>query len=227
MESEKKSVHLVTLSDRPQLSSITQKVLKEYCNRHGYGLSVYMTTLDNTRHIAWSKVKALLDVMAAHNADYYVWVDDDILITRPEIAITEFVEEFCFGALENKSIMVSADTLVLLNTGLIILKPRAVTLLQLVWDMPTVKSETLRESLHRANWEQDCVIDYVLSKEKEGENDHEVLIVPYKRLQAFARTGYDDPKDAQWDPSVFSAHVTGMPLQGRLDCLRKVMADLN
>lgn len=213
-----KTVHIVTVSDRPVLASTTQNLLAQYCKRHGYALTIKHESLDESRHISWSKIRLLQQVMSSHQADYYVWIDDDIVITDADKDILEFVTEFQFEDTD-KSIMVSGDTQALLNAGLMILKPSALDLLSVIWEMPD-KISKMKRFIKEANWEQECFIEYVRSC---GAEHCEVLIVPYKRLQAFEREGYNDTPDQLWSPGDFCAHVSGMQLEKRLRCLRRVL----
>lgn len=212
-----KTVHVVTLSDRPALARATQGVLKAYCERQGYALTIKDASLDASRHIAWSKIRLLQDVMRSCEADFYVWMDDDIVVTDPAKDILDFVEEFGFDSAAGKSVMVSGDTQALLNAGMLILKPSALGLLEAIWDMPN-KRRKMKKFLTAPNWEQDCFIEYVRSCKP-----CQVMIVPYKRLQAFEREGYNDTPDQRWRPGDFCAHVSGMPLDSRLKCLQRVL----
>ena len=116
-------VAFFSISDRPQLSQITHAQLSAYCKHHGYSLTLHSSTLDPSRHIAWSKVVLLRSAMRKPPLfDLYVWVDDDILITSPEVPFERLLEPYSFDhALLSEDVSAEHP----LNTGIIVLRNTA------------------------------------------------------------------------------------------------------
>ena len=73
---------------RPWLANITQPRLRAYCTFHGYQLRLATGSFDATRHISWSRIPFLQQVMASEPTfDLYVWIDDDIYISSLHVPI--------------------------------------------------------------------------------------------------------------------------------------------
>ena len=81
------SFYVVSNSDRPVLSSRIYEHLRAYCASHGYALHLGDKNECPDRHISWSKIPLLLDAIEQNQHDYYVWIDDDILITDKNIPL--------------------------------------------------------------------------------------------------------------------------------------------
>lgn len=202
---------ICSISDRPELSSKTYPVLVAYAQKWGYGIHIETRSLDETRHIAWSKVLLLQRLLPLY--DICVWVDDDILITDPDKPLEYFItENFRHG---KTGFMISADVLpqTPMNTGIVFTRniPLSLQILQCVWDMCD-KIGKRQEPC----WEQDAFNAIWLYMDKSW-----VDIVPYRMLQTLIRDWNLLP-ELFWQPGDFSAHVTGMGLERRLE----IMTDL-
>lgn len=193
-----------SISDRKELSDITFKRLKEYCDKHNYDLCTYDYSLDTSRHIAWSKICVLQEKMKKHiDYDYYIWIDDDIYITNIDKSIEELIKPYPFN-----NILMSADVYPSypLNSGIIICKNNnfVKSFFNYVW---IFGKRMDREWKHP--WEQDPITFLYLK------NLDKIKIIPHKVIQSFHRD-YDLPEHFRWSYGDFSVHVTGMSLEKRL-----------
>ncbi len=205
---------ICSISDRPELSRKTYPALVQYAQKWGYALHIETQTLDETRHIAWSKVLLLQRLLPLY--DVCVWFDDDILITDPEKPLESFITEGFRTGLH--AFMIAADILpqTPMNTGIVFARnlPAAFELLKWVWDQCDKIGKR-----HEPCWEQDAFNAIWLYWNKSW-----VDIIPYRRLQAHIRD-WNLPRELFWQPGDFSAHVTGMALDRRLKILDDLLAD--
>jgi hypothetical protein len=93
------SIGFYSISDRPELSDVTQRRLREYCERHGYALTLHSSTLDPSRHAAWSKLTLLRSALRREAHDLYVWIDDDIYLTSLETRLEDLLAPYPFAHL--------------------------------------------------------------------------------------------------------------------------------
>lgn len=79
---------IATLGCGPQerLLRISTRSMHRYAERHGYGLRVCRSVLDESRPAPWSKVVLLRELAAEH--EIVVWLDADLVVvdTEPDIA---------------------------------------------------------------------------------------------------------------------------------------------
>lgn len=202
---------VVSISDRPAFSSRIHAVLERYCKRWGYPLRLFHETLDDGRHISWSKIRAI-QALLNEGYDTVVWIDDDIVVTNPDKPLTDFLALMP----ETSSFLVSADAdpNTPLNAGMMFVRncPTARETLRVIWDL--CDSVGTR---WRPNWEQDVFIRY--------RHLHPELftIVPHRTFQSFLRN-YGTPPGLAWQPGDFAAHITGMPLPDRVEYLNQLLA---
>jgi len=209
-------VILLSISDRPSLSKSTFFVLRQYCEKHGYDLDIRTTSLDTTRHIAWSKILLLVETLDKESYDYCVWIDDDILITDMHRRIESFITSFDFDRHPSKDILLSMDVVdeCPFNTGFLIVKNTTTSkhILSEAWNL----CEKLDKHFE-PNWEQDALIHFYKHTDASP-----FLIVPHNIVQSFYRD-YRLPPELKWSRGDFAAHITGMPLEKRLVALREIM----
>lgn len=208
------NICICSISDRADLSSKTYPALVEYAQKWSYGIHIETHSLDESRHIAWSKV-LLLQRLLPHY-DICVWVDDDILITDLNKPLEHFItENFRHG---KTSFMISADMVpqAPMNTGIVFVRniPVAFQVLQCVWDMCDKIGKR-----HEPCWEQDAFNALWLYSDKNW-----VDILPYRILQSFIRDWYL-PVEQFWQPGDFSAHITGMDMERRLEIIDDLKAN--
>lgn len=127
------------------LYSTLSKVL--YCKQHGYAFVHDESVCDKTRPIAWSKIRLILSVLPFY--DTVVWMDSDLYIMNPNIAI----EYICNTHLpETSSMLLARDTSNLLNTGVWFIR-NTVFSFQFLIDIYEQE-----EFIHHGNWEQTAFI---------------------------------------------------------------------
>jgi predicted O-linked N-acetylglucosamine transferase (SPINDLY family) len=207
----KPAICILSISNRPSISSTTQPVLLKYAQKWGYHIHFESDTLDDSRHIAWSKIKLLQRMLSFY--DVCVWVDDDILITRPDTPLEEFFTEgFRSG---DQPFIIAADLLpqTPINTGFMFVKNCVLShkMLEKIWKL----CDRLGKS-YEPCWEQDAVNALYLYIDKNW-----VDVVPYRELQSFVRNN-NLTADQLWRPGDFSAHFTGMELERRVQLIEEV-----
>jgi predicted O-methyltransferase YrrM len=87
----------------------------DYCQRWGYRWINQTESLDSSRPIAWSKVRAILG--SIDDCDYLVWLDADTVIMNPTLPI----ELFLLRLPPDRSVMIGSDFNGL-NTGVMFLR---------------------------------------------------------------------------------------------------------
>ena len=211
---------IFSCSDRNEISSITRPVLEHYCAIHGYRLELFDSNPEPSRHISWGKLKILKELIDTHGAEYsyYIWVDDDILITEPSIPITNFIEEYGFDT-SHHTLMISDDVTCskdsfdkCVNAGIFIAKPSIREFLDYWWSIPE-NVEEYAASIHDTPWEQMC-LDYILNMTDKGDD---VLIVPHRTIQSILG---NNQLGKSWHPGDFAVHTAGM---GQKECALTTM----
>jgi len=96
-----------------------------YAQKHGYQHLVQRSSMIDDMHINWTKMALLQRELSSTTADYLLLIDADTIITRPEVPVSFFIENFAKPATE---IMMPGDTPLSLrlkkkpNAGFILLK---------------------------------------------------------------------------------------------------------
>ena len=231
---DERRIGFFSISDRPELADVTQARLREYCSRHGYELHLLTESLDPSRHVAWSKLTMLRSAMRRHAYDWYVWIDDDVYLTRTDVRIEDLLAPYPFAhVLASRD--VSDDHP--LNSGVLVLKRTATAEkllrdaylmaepLGLRWQSPWEQgalAHLYRASVAAAAGGGASAAGAALDAPGPSEpSEAEALfrLVPHTVLQSFHRD-HDVPKPLRWRAGHFAAHLTGMPLPRRLLCLQ-------
>lgn len=175
-------VLVLSVSTQPQIAAATTPHLRAYCDRHGYDFETLSTPLDTSRHLAWSKIVLLLRTLAgAHNYEYLVVVENDVVITNKQIPITTFAHQYQFDANPAQKVMVpeGADGNTPFDTGITILKPTAVPMLRMLWNLATLPE--LKPKQWQKDWDGDVLRYYYTNASKPVD----ILIVPHRTLLSF------------------------------------------
>ena len=71
----------------------TEKINKQYCEKHGYDFKVLHNIHPSTRnlHAAWSKLPHMCDVMDDCDYDYVVWIDGDAFFCNHDKKIEDWI----------------------------------------------------------------------------------------------------------------------------------------
>jgi hypothetical protein len=199
-----------SLSDRPVLSGPMFQRLKSYCDRHNYKCVLEDRILDNSRAASWSKILLLQREMKANpDIDTLVWIDDDILITRPDVRFESLIEPYPF-----EYVLVSEDVVWSpINCGVLVVKNTKETYeyLQCIWDL----CEKYPEKKHGGLWEQDIIVIHERETRLMNPNQSFIKAIPHNIIQSFHRDN-TLPPEKKWKVGHFSAHFTGMPLEKRI-----------
>ena len=140
---------------------IKSKIL--YAQKHNYTFYDGKNILDETRPIAWSKIKHILKYL--DNYDYIVWIDADTYIMNDTIKLEDIITEL----MEQKDIMIARDWK-LFNTGVMFCKNSQWTkdFLNHIYEQ--------KKFINHPNWEQASFIDCY---EKNNLNSKDnVLVLP-------------------------------------------------
>jgi hypothetical protein len=207
----KYKICVVSLSDRHELYSKTFPLFHRYAEKHSYSTSLYGEVLDKERHPSWSKIPALKLALQENKYDYVVWMDDDIVITNPDISLSSFIDKYNFRK-SKAVVLVSSDMpnepSTAMNCGIFFVKAKeaaTMTLLNSAWAYADV-CPILKQNL---SWEQEAFnfLYRFISRE-------EFLIIPLPNFQATTR--FQGNQDVVWKPGYFAAHLNNGPLPMKL-----------
>lgn len=195
-----------SLSDRPVFSTPMFQHLEEYCVKNNYKCVLEYKSLCDDRAPAWSKILLLQRVMK-NNPDipYIVWVDDDIIITNKNVRFEDLIKPYDF-----KNILLSEEIYPPFNTGMIVCKNNDETFKYLthIWNL----CEKYPQYKKRANWEQE-----IFQRDYQTNKKH-ITTIPYRIIQTFYRKQNPD-----WKPNDFSAHITGMSMDLRMEMRNDIL----
>jgi hypothetical protein len=208
-----KRIAMVTIStpNRTEFSQYTIESFTKYAEKWNYDLYFSSTTLDKTRPIQWSKIKAVLEVLKTNKYDWVAWFDDDIYITNPDISLEKFIKEngqkaFFIISAHKTNIEKNSD-LNNVNSGLFLVKNTqdAKNFLTKVWDIGNSRYNQEKGSF----WEQSAITE--LLKTQKYKNSKQISRLPAKKIQSFITifTKGDTTDYGQWEPGDFAAHLAG------------------
>ena len=145
----------------------TQSKIK-YCSKHGYNLYMDEDIYDQSRPIAWSKIKLLQKYI--HNYDYIIWIDADTMIINNDIKIETFIDKYMQNKdMQNKDMLLAYDSGNLINTGVWFLKNT-----QYVYDFLTdIYDQT--HLIHDRFWEQSSFNELYHKNHKDIQNKSIIL----------------------------------------------------
>ncbi len=197
---------LLSVSTEPRMAAATTPHLRAYCDRHGYDYKALDAPLDTSRHLAWSKIVFLL--RNSMNYEYFVVVDNDVVITNKEIPITAFVHRFQFDANLAQKVMVSegADGSTF-DAGITILKPTSAPLMKMLWSLATLPE------LKPKQWQKDWDIDVLRYYYNHAGRPVDISVVPHRTLLSFETA--QDPL-AVWKEGDFAMRLTAPSEEDRI-----------
>lgn len=194
------SVAVVSLSDRAEVRGRSWPVLHAYCQRHGYLFVTSEVSLCEERHPSWSKLLLMKEIMWRFPVlKTVVWVDDDVIVTRPETPLTEMLQDFLADPVALMAVQQDYYGQVF-NMGVCAVKNVAATwhLLDGIW-------QSAAEDTHKGHlWEQTAL------QRMWRVNDNlraMVWILRPRTIQSFYRA--TDHEAYRWAPGDFAAHVLG------------------
>merc|ERR1712048_1360796 len=194
----------------------------------------------------WLKIRILQEAIrktGAKGHPYILWIDDDIVITRPEGFVKDMIARL--GPEQDMLIALDAgDPSSGVNTGMMLIRStaRAMTLLNKIWKMTehqapggTLGTCRNQECLH----EQEAL--NILLKTDESVKAAVTVVNPVEdtfNMNTFYRWTHHDPKRRKWfyydsDPDEYrwdedrglnTCHVTGMEPELRMDMIRRCLS---
>jgi hypothetical protein len=207
----KYKICIVSVSDRKELYSRSFSIFQSYAEQHGYELRLHLEALDKERHPSWSKIPALRLALQEGSFDYIVWMDDDIVITNPEIPLSHFIDKYNFRK-SSACVLVSGDIptepSTWMNCGIFFTKaksPKTLALLASAWAYGDLCPITKQH----VSWEQEAFNFLYRFGEREA-----FQIVPLPNFQATARFQADP--SLIWKPGFFAIHLNNGQLPIKL-----------
>ncbi len=215
-------------ADRLKFNGMSKTSLQKYANKWGYDLHYYTGVLDPSRAPAWSKIPAFQQHISSEKYDWLVWIDDDMIITNPEIKLEIFIEKYG----ENKNFIVQTDHYYgsTANTGIFFLRKCdwGNAFLKAVYEHPQ-KTNNLG-SLHHGTWEQGSIASLIGSSQYK----EKAIILQHKVLQGFDNpdwrwqmTPFKKMIHLKWAPGDFIMHVSGQDGNTRRQRMSDVIKALN
>lgn len=213
------NVMFVSLSDRPELSEKIYEQLEKYCLYHNYDFVIEKSSLDTSRAAPWSKILLLKRELKNNpNRDIVVWIDDDILITNHQLRFEDLIKPYDF-----ENILLSEEVHGPFNTGIIVCKNNQETIdyLDEIWG----RGKKTRY-IHDANWEQQIMINHYYEMTSNNPSQTLIKTIPHRIIQSFHRNK-ELPSELKWREGDFSAHITGMPLQDRIQIRDEILKQIS
>lgn len=203
-------IAMVTVStpNRHNFSRYSIESFKKYAERWGYAFYLYQETLEPSRPVPWSKIKAVSNLLVDSRYDWVVWIDDDIYITNPNIRLEYFIKKCspqtnCILSSHKEFNQQYIDV----NSGLFFIKNTqwSKDFLQHVWDIGNYRYNQATGSF----WEQSAISE--LLGTPEYKDSVCIAKLPARTIQSFitlVRKG-DMGDYGQWQPGDFAAHLAG------------------
>ncbi len=202
---------ICSLSDRTIMSDISWPLMEKYCKRHGYDF-ITKTVPYHDRHPSWSKLLVLKELLQTY--DIVVWLDDDIILTQPDMRIEALLESFIYS---DKSLAVSENNSTPFNFGMIIVKKTAEHVIDQIWN--NIDEET-RFGLF---WEESSATKLYNSNES---FKNQIYIFSPGVIQGFHPANCH--KSYMWKPRTFALHVSGFADLGyRISKMEETIRELH
>lgn len=205
---KRSKVAICSLSDRPQLTKYSWKVMEDYCSKHGYDFVTENKSLDNTRHPSWSKL-ILMERTFDSGYDIVIWIDDDIIITERSQTVDDVFGDFINS---DKKMAVAKDTRgELANLGVVCMKKEGKSILKRLYG--GINDENRWGLL----WEQTAF------KALYEDIKDDVYLYEPGTIQGFHRSFDDDPPEFKWKKGVWAAHMAGCPEKERIERMQSLL----
>lgn len=184
-------------------ADITLPVLRAYCERHGYPLTVATERLSDQR-VVWDKIPLLLENM--HLNDWSFFIEADLLITNPE----KRLESWVFG-IDSDFILTHDVNGPNLGVFFVRNSTSARVVLSDAWHM--------RQRADIGS-EQEALIESI--------NHSRVGVTQYHQRQfnSYPYEEYDLPSttEGNWTQGDFAMHLPGMTVERRVEIFTRVLA---
>lgn len=191
------------------IAAVTIPVLENYCEKHGYHLSVFKNT-PYQNYTGKEKMKQILEV--CKYGDIAMVIDADAIITNPEIKIESFIDdEHDFYITKHVGNI---------NAGVFILRFTQWTELFINKLLPSIGKE-------KVHCEQDAIMEYMVAHP----NNKKIKILPHPSINSFDYSLYKEHTDKigsyeDWKPNDFVLHLPGTGMELRKKKLSEVKQTL-
>lgn len=242
--SSSQKITIITLStpNRASFASMAQTALKQYADRWGYSVATYTEKLALDRPEEWSKIVALQKHLK-NSGEWLVWIDDDIVITNPDIPLTSFIQN------QDKDtwLILSEDPWagrgVPINNGIFLIKDtkKAQNFLNKVWQhgnkdpklkkrgQSLLEQEAMTREINRkiSHTKPKGFLNRLSSFfgiQSKEDNLNGIVLYPLRVMQSIIRcTSYgDDIKKTRWQSGDFAAHPCGNPSEVRQNIIESL-----
>lgn len=192
---------MCTLSDRAETRELSWPLMEQYCRRFGYAFVARTETMDPSRHIAWSKILLLRELAASGEYDVVLWMDDDLIVTRPDLRLEHLLAPFlASGAREPIAISRDAHGWPF-NSGMMAVRCDMPGVVPEIFD--TIYATAEPDSTHGLAWEQTGMTRLYA---RDPTFRSQLYIYAPGIIQGFFRD--TDPIECRWHYGTFAAHVT-------------------
>lgn len=77
-----------------ELGQYSSNKMKNYCEKYNYDYKCFANSLDETRHPAWSKIKAILTFLENKDYDWIWFIDIDAFVINDSYKLEEIIETY-------------------------------------------------------------------------------------------------------------------------------------
>jgi len=188
------------------LGELTAPRWREYCDRHGYRFKL-VRDYSPPNHPCTEKLRHIVEALPT--TDTLFWIGCDCLPTNPSIPLPVTLGQFEIALSRDwywGAKLGSTDAILVRNT------PLMLSLFRDAYALP----------------QKPCVGGYDLTAlaqcfARNPEYSKRLVILPARRFQAVPREcGFPNNSDP-WAPGDFVMHVTGIPLEKRIEIARKYL----
>lgn len=175
----------VAIGDKYEESCYPSTINKlTYSQYHGYDFFYFNQSFDESRHPAWSKIKAIQSVMSTYKYDWIFWTDADSMITNHKIKLESLVDK-------NYKYIGNIDYFGNLNSGQFLIKCD-------YWSLDFLKKLYAHEEFIDHPWWENMAIIW------EYENNEDVKS-KFKLIDCRLINSYPQ----NWQPGDFIIHFAG------------------
>lgn len=195
-------IAIVTMADQAmaEVSRLTLPGKAHYAAMHNHDLHVYHRSLDDTRHPAWSYIRAVRRHILDY--DWVFWTEPDALITNQLVTLQSFADD----AYQ----IVLSDDLNGINCGNVMWKggERGAELLDAIWNCDPHWHWHLQ-------WHQDWLNHLIRTNPRIGK---EIKHLPWTALQA-------NWQHRDIRPTPFLCHLSGVPNEVRVQMFKAILGE--
>jgi len=203
-------IALCSLSDREDIRGLSWPLMESYCKRHGYDFVTQTETIFTDRHPSWSKIPLLRRLIQTY--DIVTWLDDDIILTQPDVCIESLIKSFIES---EKVFAVSENNVTPFNFGLIVVKKGVDEVLR------QIEAGVTDENRYGLYWEETAGETLYNTSE---DFKRQLYIYPPGILQGFHQSNCH--RRYKWIPTCFALHVSGLPHDYRIAKMEQTWDEL-